>query len=283
MALYYQIKEACKNKKILKIIIGLDNFNLADTIQKVQSAERAGATYVDIAANVQILKEIKAISSIPICVSSIDIEELIACSIAGADILEVGNFDIFHAKGLTFSKNHIFNLAKDLRSKLPEACICITIPHTLSLDDQISLAIQLENIHIDLIQTEGYSSHNNHSENHLVHSISNASSSLSSTYAFSKYISLPIISSSGINPLTALIAISYGASGVGIGSFFNSSSSSFLRSKNIGSVVYSIYNSLLLNYDTSDFPIRVDSGWGRSTQQLNYNYINDNDFVIPNN
>lgn len=279
MALHYQIKEACKNKKILKVIIGLDNFNLGDTVYKVQSAERAGATYVDIAANVQILKEIKCITSIPVCVSSIDIHELIACSIAGADILEVGNFDIFYAKGLSFSKNQVFNLAKDLRSKLPKACICVTIPHKLSLDDQISLAIQLEQIQIDLIQTEGYSSHNYHSKNHLVHSILNASASLSSTYAFSKYISIPIISSSGINPLTAPIAIFYGASGVGIGSFFNLSSSSFLRSKNIGSVVYSIHNSLLLDYDTSDFPIIVDSGCNRRTQQLNS--LNINDLVIP--
>lgn len=278
MALYSQIKEACKNKKILKVIIGLDNFNLGDTVRKVKSAERAGATYVDIAANVQILKEVKSISSIPVCVSSIDIDELIACFIAGADILEVGNFDIFYAKGLTFSKNQIFNLAKDLRSKLPRACICVTIPHKLSLNDQISLAIQLEDIQIDLIQTEGCSSHNNHSENNLVYSVSNASSSLSSTYAFSKYISIPIISSSGINPLTAPIAISYGASGVGIGSFFNFSSSSFLRSKNIGSVVYSIHNSILLNYNTSDFPIIVDSGLDRSTQELNN--IKSNALVI---
>lgn len=268
MALYYQIKEACKNKTLLKVIIGLDNFNLGDTVRKVQSAERAGATYVDIAANVQILREVKSISSIPICVSSINIDELIACFFAGADILEVGNFDIFHTKGLNFSKEQIFNLAKDLRVKLPEACICVTIPHKLSLNDQILLAIQLEKIPIDLIQTEGYSSHNNQSENHLLYSISNASSSLSSTYVFSKYISIPIISSSGINPLTAPIAISYGASGVGIGSFFNLSSSSFLRSKNIGSVVYSIHNSLLLHYDTPEFSIVVNSAWIQSTQQL---------------
>lgn len=270
MALYYQIKEACKNKTILKVIIGLDNFNLGDTVRKVQSAERAGATYVDIAANVQILREVKSISSIPICVSSINMHELIACSIAGADILEIGNFDIFYAKGLSFSKEQIFHLAKDLRGKLPEACICVTIPHQLSLNDQILLAIQLEKIPIDLIQTEGYSSHNHHSGNHLVHSISNASSSLSSTYAFSKYISIPIISSSGINPLTAPIAISYGASGVGIGSFFNLISSSYLRSKNIGSVVHSIHNSLRLNYNTADFSIVVNSTRSQSTQQLNF-------------
>lgn len=279
MALHYQIKEACNNKKILKVIIGLDNFNLEDTVCKVQSAERAGATYVDIAANVQILKEIKCITSIPVCVSSINIDELIACSAEGADILEVGNFDIFYAKGLRFSKNQVFNLAKDLRTKLPEACICVTIPHKLSLDEQISLAKQLEDIRIDLIQTEGYSSQNYHSDNNLVHTISNASASLSSTYAFSKYISIPIISSSGMNPLTAPIAISYGASGVGIGSFFNSSSSSFLRSKNIGSVVYSIHNSLLLNYDTSDFPIIVDSCCNRRNQQLNS--LNSNELVRP--
>lgn len=241
----------------LKVIIGLNNFNTRDIISKVQAAERAGATYVDIAANVSILREVQVLSSIPICVSSIDVNELVKCYNAGADILEIGNFDIFYAKGLTFSEEQVFKLAENLRSLLPNATICVTIPHQLSLTDQVVLAKSLENLGIDLIQTEGSSSYK-YIDNNLVNSVFNASSSLSTTYILSKYINIPIISSSGITPLTAPIAISYGASGVGIGSFFNSSISPLIRSKSIGSLIYSIHHSLLLNYNITNFPIVID-------------------------
>nr|YP_010988356.1 hypothetical protein UYM82_pgp023 [Rhodochorton tenue]WOK79552.1 hypothetical protein [Rhodochorton tenue] len=283
MALHYKIKEACKKKQILKIIIGLDNFNLSDTVTKVQAAERAGATYVDIAANVEILQEIQAISSLPVCVSSIDIEELFNCSKAGADMLEIGNFDIFYSKGITFSKTQVFNLARDLKNKLPQASICVTIPHKLSLQNQIILAKMLEDLGIDLIQTEGCSSQR-YTNNHLVNSISNASSALSSTYVFAKYIKTPIISSSGIHPLTAPMAISYGASGIGIGSFFNSCSSPLLRSKNIGSLVYSMQNSLSLNYEILDFFIKKTScdSFSRSEQdKLYFNQVKLTNTYIP--
>ena len=254
MALHYKLQEACQNKQILKVIIGLDNFNLVDVVSKVQAAERAGATYVDIAANIEILQEVKAISSLPICVSSIDIEELVSCYKAGADILEVGNFDIFYHKDITLSKIQVFNLAAELKHRVSEASICVTIPHKLDLTEQINLAQMLDTLSIDFIQTEGISS-KVHLDNHLVHSVQNASAALSSTYVFTKYTPTPIISSSGINALTAPIAISYGAVGVGIGSFFNSCSSPLLRSKDIGSLVYSIQNSLSLNYNMANFSI----------------------------
>jgi len=241
MVLHYKLQEACQSKKILKVIIGLDNFNVEDTIAKVQAAEIAGGTYVDIAANIDILQEVKAVSSLPICVSSIHIDELVACHEAGADILEIGNFDIFYGRGIQLSQSEVFYLAAELKYRLPEAAICVTIPHQLNVKDQIQLVQMLDGLSIDLIQTEGISSQRYYG-NHFVQSVSNASAALSNTYTFAKYTKTPIISSSGLNPLTAPIAISYGAAGVGIGSFLNSCSSSLLRSKQINSLVHLIRN-----------------------------------------
>lgn len=234
------------------MILGLGNFNLREIMKAVQAAEIGGATYIDIAANVEILKEIKAISTLPICVSSIDIDELCCCFRAGADILEIGNFDIFYAKGISFSKKQVFDLTSELKYKAPNASICVTIPHTLPLEEQITLAQQVEGLGIDLLQTEGISSHI-YLNNDLLNSVENASIALSSTAVFAQYVKIPIISASGINPLTAPIAISYGASGIGIGSFFCSFSNTLALARNITAIMSSLSSSVSTDYDICDF------------------------------
>lgn len=239
MSLHPAIAQAFKDRRVLKVITGLNNFNVKEIILKVQAAEIGRATYIDIAANTEIIQEVKRITSIPICVSSIHIDELCRSFEAGADILEIGNFDIFYEKNIYFTKKQIEDLTMELISRIPNASICVTIPHYLSLNKQIELAKKLETLGVDIIQTEGISSKVN-SNNYLLNSIYNASASLSSTYVFSQHVNIPILSSSGINALTAPIAIAYGASGVGIGSFFNSSNNIF----NLASTIYSIMASM---------------------------------------
>jgi hypothetical protein len=122
----------------------------------------------------------------------------------------------------------------------------VTIPHTLELKEQISLAQKLEALGIDMIQTEGISS-KIQSNSRLINSLNNASASLSSTYVLAKFTNIPIISSSSINPLSAPIAISYGASGVGIGSFL----SNFHYPLDMSLVIRSIIQSMNDNLDLS--------------------------------
>nr|YP_009297782.1 hypothetical protein Kuma_082 [Kumanoa americana]AOM67516.1 hypothetical protein Kuma_082 [Kumanoa americana] len=244
MILDKKLNNALCKRSVVKVITGINNFNLNEIIVKAKAAEIAGATYLDIAANVDILYQVKQISSLPICVSSIDIDELFACFKAGASILEIGNFDVFYNKGIAFSSSQVLNLAKQLVNRAPSACICVTIPHTLKLQEQISLAQHLEFLGVDMVQTEGVSS-KMQSNSRLINSLSNASASLSSTYVLAKFVNIPIISSSSINPLSAPIAISYGASGVGIGSFL----SNFHHSLDISLVIRSIVQSMNDNLD----------------------------------
>ena len=111
------------------------------------------------------------------------------------------------------------------------------------MNEQINLALDLENIGIKFVQTEGISTscQNYHSDMGVVRrSISKASSALSSSYALSKYLSIPVIASSGIDLLSAPLAIYYGASAVGLGSSINSYWSVYSQAKYITEVINSI-------------------------------------------
>jgi hypothetical protein len=232
-------KQAFVKHNALKIITGLNNFNLNNIICTVKAAELGGATYIDIACNINIIYQVKRISCLPICVSSIDPDELYACFQAGADILEIGNFDSFYEKGIILSADCIYSLAQEMVHRASSACICVTIPHTLPISQQIQLAKRIESLGVDMIQTEGISSQVL-GNSKLINFYNNVSASLSSTYLLAQNITIPIISSSGINSLSAPIAISYGASGIGIGSFVSQFNNPLKMSLIIKSIVQSM-------------------------------------------
>ncbi|KAK4361312.1 hypothetical protein RND71_020264 [Anisodus tanguticus] len=59
-------------------------------------------------------------------------------------MVEIGNYDSFYEKGLVFSPEQILNLTKETKRLLPSVILSVTVPHTLSLPDQVKLAEQLE-------------------------------------------------------------------------------------------------------------------------------------------
>ena len=114
----------------------------------------------------------------------------------------------------------------------------------------------MEDLSIAIIQTEGIGS-KRYSSDYLLNSIYNASAALSNTYVFSNYVNTPILSSSGLNTLTAPIAFAYGASGIGIGSFFNSANTMIdmmLRIKDIVCIIHE-YNSV--NFELANYFLRA--------------------------
>jgi len=256
MLFHQDLNEALKKRKVVKVIAGLSNFNLNTIFLIAKAAELGRATYLDIAANVNILYQVKQVCSLPICVSSIDIDELYSCFKAGADILEIGNFDIFYQKNIIINEQQLFNLARTLRYRAPSSCICVTIPHILNLSAQIKLAQRLESLGIDIIQTEGISSQ---TKNNIqpIYALNNASASLSSTSILAQYIKIPIISSSSINALSAPIAISYGASGVGVGSCISQLTNCIQMTWIIQSIVKSIDDNIILDIEKTDLLLSV--------------------------
>lgn len=214
-----KLKQDLKKKKVIKIISGLSNFNLVDIIKTIKAAEISGATYVDIASNPKLVKVLRSITDLPICVSSIEPRDLYNCLLSGADILEIGNYDAFYDRGIIFSAFQIIYLVNEIKSFLADKLLCVTIPHTLLLQDKIFLAQTLYEAGVTMIQTEGSITKGEFSvgsESLLLNSSNRSTSALSTAYAISKYTDIPVIASSGINSVSAPIAISSGASGIGI-------------------------------------------------------------------
>nr|YP_009237715.1 hypothetical protein [Gracilariopsis lemaneiformis]YP_009294681.1 hypothetical protein Gch_082 [Gracilariopsis chorda]AJO68511.1 hypothetical protein [Gracilariopsis lemaneiformis]AML79944.1 hypothetical protein [Gracilariopsis lemaneiformis]AOM66941.1 hypothetical protein Gch_082 [Gracilariopsis chorda] len=240
--LYSTLEKKIKNQRAVKIITGLDNFHIDSIIKIVKAAEIGKASYVDIASNPEIVCIIKSITNLPICVSSIDPKELYNCAIKGADIVEIGNFDRFYSKKIVFSSQEILNLAQETKNLIPNKPICITIPHTFLLKEQISLAVSLKKLGISMIQTEGLTTKSSIYYNNItiLNSMKSSASALSSTYALCKNIDIPIIAASGINCLSASVALSYGASIVGIGSSVSKYNTIYDMAKYIYEIVYSI-------------------------------------------
>lgn len=237
------LKEKFLRRQVVKVITGLSNFNINDVMKKVKAAEIAGATYVDIAANPSLVSLVKSFSHIPICVSSINPRDLYRCVVAGADIVEIGNFDVFYSKNTIFSAKQIITLAGETKALLKDTHICVTVPHHLLLEQQIELVKNLKTLNISCIQTEGYSTKyniKNRKKSLISQVIQKSSAALSSTYAIAHSVDMPVIASSGISALSSNTAISYGASGVGIGSILNEMENVYEMGQYIKEIVVSI-------------------------------------------
>ncbi|KAJ9135887.1 hypothetical protein P3X46_033012 [Hevea brasiliensis] len=207
-------------RRALKIISGLHNFNKENVASVVTAADKGGATHVDIACDPELVKLASSLTSLPVCVSSVDPEAFLAAVEAGALMVEIGNYDSFYDKGVVFFPEQILNLTKNTKRILPSVTLSVTVPHTLSLPDQVKLAELLEQEGADIIQTEGGKC-SNPSESGVLGLIEKATPTLAAAYSISRAIKIPVMCSSGLSAVTAPMAITTGASGVGVGSAVN--------------------------------------------------------------
>mgnify|MGYP000369888932 FL=1 len=208
--------DALARRRALKVISGLQNFDLESVLKIARAAQRGGATWVDIAASSELVQAVRAQVDLPICVSAVDPQQLAAAVRAGADMAEIGNYDSFYPSGRIFSAAEVLELTRQTRSLLPRTLLSVTVPHTLPLDQQAELAEKLEDLGADFIQTEGSASAE------PVHGgslglIEKAAPTLAAAYEISRVVSVPVICASGLSTVTVRLAIAAGASGVGVG------------------------------------------------------------------
>ena len=215
-----RLAQAFATKKALKVISGLNNFDTAKVSAVCQSAQAGGATFVDIAADVNLIKTVRQLISLPICVSAVEPQAFVEAVDAGADLIEIGNFDSFYSQGITFSAEDVLALTRQTRALLPNITLSVTVPHILALDEQVQLAQALIEVGADLIQTEGGTSSN---PNHpgILGLIEKASPTLAAAHAISRAVDVPVLCASGLSDVTVPMAIAAGASGVGVGSAIN--------------------------------------------------------------
>lgn len=224
MTIYPNLQTAFQQGTALKVISGLTNFQADRVAAIVKAADQGGATLVDIAADAELVRLAKQLTSLPICVSAIEPDQFVAAVSAGADLIEIGNFDAFYAQGRTFSAADVLALTQHTRSLLPDITLSVTVPHVLPLDQQVQLAEALVSAGADIIQTEGgTSSAPTHAG--TLGLIEKAAPTLAAAYEISRVVTVPVLCASGLSSVTAPMAIAAGASGIGVGSAINKLSS----------------------------------------------------------
>lgn len=206
----------------LKVIAGINNFDKERVLQIVKAASQMKATCVDISAREDIVIEAIALASdTAIMVSSIVPSELIRAQELGADMLELGNFEALHEEGIFPTAAEVLAWAKEIMDAKTTALVSITVPGHLTVAKQVELASQLEELGVDIIQTEGASLVETSSAGALGQ-IEKARLSLANTLEISKAVSNTfILTASGISPDTAKLAIASGAHGIGVGKYVN--------------------------------------------------------------
>jgi len=220
MAMPSTLQRAFTNNRVLKVISGLNNFDADRVAAIVKAAELGGATFVDIAADPDLVQLAKNLISLPVCVSAVEPEQFVRAVEAGADLIEIGNFDSFYAQGRRFEAEEVLALTQQTRALLPEITLSVTVPHILKLDQQVQLAEELVKAGADIIQTEGGTSSQPTHPGSLG-LIEKAAPSLAAAYEISRAVSVPVLCASGISNVTAPLAIAAGAAGVGVGSAIN--------------------------------------------------------------
>ncbi len=220
MMMHPELEKALQQRRALKIISGLTNFDTSKVSAIAKAAQAGGATFVDIAASPSLVRHVRSLIDLPICVSAVSAQLLADAVSAGADLVEIGNFDAFYAQGRRFEAPEVLELTQQTRALLPKTTLCVTVPHILALDEQVELAERLVEAGANLIQTEGgTSSHPTHPG--TLGLIEKAAPTLAAAYSISRAVSVPVICASGLSTVTAPMAITAGASGVGVGSAIN--------------------------------------------------------------
>lgn len=212
---------ALAQRRALKAIAGLSNFDRDRVGAVVRAAAAGGATFVDIAAEPALVRHARSLAAnLPICVSAVEPEPLAAAVAAGADLVEIGNFDSFYAQGRRFEGPEVLALTQATRALLPETALSVTVPHILALDEQVRLAEALVGAGADIIQTEGgTSSQPTHAG--VLGTIEKAAPTLAAAHAISRAVDVPVLCASGLSDVTVPMAIAAGAAGVGVGSAIN--------------------------------------------------------------
>lgn len=220
-------KQHLNEKRAVKVIAGIDNFDLDRVKKVVSAASQANASAIDLSASDDILLAARELTDLPLFVSSIKPEELAHAVEMGADAIELGNFDAMYRSGLRISASEVLELARRTMSLInkSETFFCVTIPGHISVAEQIDLARNLEELGVDMLQTEGSATINTKAEG-ARGLLETAQVSIANTIELSRNVSIPVMTASGITTTTASLAFAAGASAIGVGSCINKLDSS---------------------------------------------------------
>jgi len=220
------LRQRLEQRSALKVIAGLMNFDAASVARVARAAGHGGADLLDVACDPELVAlAIRESGGVPVCVSAVEPELFPAAVAAGAQMVEIGNFDAFYPQGRIFDAAEVLALTRQTRALLPEVVLSVTVPHVLPMDEQEQLAVDLVEAGADLIQTEGGTSAKPFSPGSLG-LIEKAAPTLAAAHSISAALAqagavAPVLCASGLSAVTLPMAIAAGASGVGVGSAVN--------------------------------------------------------------
>ena len=245
-----QLRNVISQKRFVKIIAGIDNFDIEKVRNVVLAAEKGGASAVDVAASEDIIRLTKETTTLPVFVSSINPEELAMAVQYGADALEIGNFDALYRNGLRITAAEVLEITERTRRLAGnDIFLSVTVPGHLEINEQIQLAQKLEEMGVDLIQTEGAAIVETQADG-ARGLIQQAHVSIANTVELVRNINIPVMTASGITSITAPMAFAAGASAIGIGSCVNKCGSVLEMTAAVMSVVSSVKNNSSVNEKT---------------------------------
>ena len=219
------LRQRLEQRSALKVIAGLMNFDAASVARVARAAGHGGADLIDVACDPELVALAIRESGVPVCVSAVDPELFPAAVAAGAQMVEIGNFDAFYPQGRIFDAAEVLALTRQTRALLPNVVLSVTVPHVLPMDEQQQLAVDLVDAGADLIQTEGGTSAKPFSAGTLG-LIEKAAPTLAAAHSISAAlqqagVEAPVLCASGLSAVTLPMAIAAGAAGVGVGSAVN--------------------------------------------------------------
>ncbi|NQY79992.1 MAG: DUF561 domain-containing protein [Candidatus Caenarcaniphilales bacterium] len=217
------IKSMLSERAFLKVITGIFNFNKEKVLQVAAMADKAADVALDICAREDIVAEVRErFPNIILAVSAIKVSELKRAQELGADILELGNFEALYEQGIFYSAEEVLEMTRELLNVREEGVmLSVTVPGHLKLDQQVKLAKALEDLGIDIIQTEGAALSDANTTSALG-SVQKVALTLANTIELNKHIeNTAIMTASGISPDTAALAITAGAKAIGVGAYVN--------------------------------------------------------------
>jgi thiamine monophosphate synthase len=198
----FQLKKYLEQKKLLKVISGMENFNRENIQMVVNAATLGSAQAVDISADSDNIRWVlENHTQLITFVSSLSPAMLVKAKEWGADVLELGNFDALYALGKSISKEEVIELTRELRNLAGDATICISVPGHLPVNEQVDLAIRLQAAGADILQIENL----------------NEESEYENAAPIASAVEIPVILSGKIDSTRIEKALASGVNGIGIG------------------------------------------------------------------
>ena len=243
-------KKHLREKRAVKIIAGIDNYNADNVARVCRAAQKGHASAVDISCDKKIYDIARKNTKLPIFVSSVHPFELLNAVQWGVDAIEIGNFDALYKKGQSFTSQQVYDIVLETMGLISKYDVftCVTIPGNIEISEQIELAKKLEILGVDLILTEGLKA-DIQSSNPSAHLISYAEATIANTLELAQHTALPIMSASGITAKTAPLAFASGASAVGVGSAVNKLDSEIAMSATVMAIVSSVSHRNSINHE----------------------------------